>query len=147
MKSVKKKITAMLLAILLIFSGSMIAVDVMQPVTVAAASAVKLNKTSLTMTKGKTYQLKLRPTQKKVKWSSSRKTVVSVSKSGKIWPKTGGISGFCRGGRHNFSLQFCQGLCILTSLVVNCGGNIHICGEEAHGFPPGDYFFRKEAAL
>ena len=59
MKSVKKKITAMLLTILLIFSGSMIAVDVMQPVTVAAASAVKLNKTSLTMTKGKTYQLKV----------------------------------------------------------------------------------------
>ena len=90
MKSVKKKITAMLLTILLIFSGSMIAVDVMQPVTVAAASAVKLNKTSLTMTKGKTYQLKLRPAQKKVKWSSSKKKVVSVSKRGKLTAKKAG---------------------------------------------------------
>ncbi|MEI3091279.1 MAG: hypothetical protein V8S83_03050 [Oscillospiraceae bacterium] len=55
-------------------------------------------------------------------------------------------SGFAAVGRHNLRLHFHYGLCILTSLVVNCGGNIHICGEAAHGFPPGDYFFRKEAA-
>ena len=100
-----------------------------------------MSKNSAVLCKKNTVQLKVKGYKGKLSWGTTNKKVVSVSKSGKIWSKTGGISGFCRGGRHNFSLQFCQGLCILTSLVVNCGGNIHICGGCSHGFPPGTIFF------
>lgn len=87
MKNAKKRVAAMFLAFLLVFCGSVITMDVVQTVPVFAASAVKLNKTKLTLKKGQTYQLKLSPDQKKVKWSSSKKTVVSVSKKGKLTAK------------------------------------------------------------
>lgn len=90
MKNVKKRVAAMFLAFLLVFCGSVITMDVVQTVPVFAASAVKLNKTKLTLKKGQTYQLKLSPDQKKVKWSSSKKNVVSVSKKGKLTAKKAG---------------------------------------------------------
>ena len=53
----------------------------------AASKEVKLNKTSLTLTQGKTYKLKLnnaktlnKSQKKKAKWSSTNKAVVKVSK-------------------------------------------------------------------
>lgn len=53
---------------------------------------VKLNKKSITITKGKTYTLKINGTKKKAKWSSSKKSIVSVSKSGKVKGKKRGSS-------------------------------------------------------
>ena len=53
----------------------------------AASDKVKLNKTSVTLTQGKTYKLKLnnakslnKSQKKKVKWSSTNKAIVKVSK-------------------------------------------------------------------
>lgn len=51
---------------------------------------VKLNKTSLTMKKGKTYQLKLKNTSKKVTWKSTDKKVAAVGKNGKVAAKKKG---------------------------------------------------------
>lgn len=51
---------------------------------------VKLNKTSLTMKKGKTYQLKLKNTSKKVTWKSTDKKVAAVGKNGKVTAKKKG---------------------------------------------------------
>ena len=54
-------------------------------VPVSAASP-KLNKTKVTILKGKTYQLKVKGS-KKVKWSSNKKSVAAVSSKGKVKAK------------------------------------------------------------
>ena len=57
---------------------------------VASAAKVKLNKTSLTLTKGKSYTLKVKGTSKKVTWKSSKKSVASVSQKGRVTAKKTG---------------------------------------------------------
>ena len=61
-------------------------------VTTPVKPSVKLDKTSLTLTKGKTYTLKtaITGTNKAVSWSSSNSSVASVDKSGKVTAKTKG---------------------------------------------------------
>lgn len=53
-------------------------------VTVEAATTVKINKSKLTLEKGKSYTLKITGTTKKVKWASSNKKVATVSTKGKV---------------------------------------------------------------
>lgn len=53
----------------------------------AYAASVKLNKKTVYMLKGKTYKLKVKGTRAKVKWKSSDKKVVTVSKKGKLKAK------------------------------------------------------------
>lgn len=57
-----------------------------------AAGAVKLNKTKMVLEMGDTYQLKVKNTTKKVKWSSSDKKVVKVNSKGKLTPKSVGTA-------------------------------------------------------
>lgn len=52
---------------------------------------IKLNKTSLSLNKGKTYTLKL-SNKKKATWSSSKKSVATVSSSGKVKAKKKGTA-------------------------------------------------------
>ena len=61
-------------------------------VTTPVKPSVKLDKTSLTLTKGKTYTLKttVTGTNKAVSWSSSNSSVASVDKNGKVTAKTKG---------------------------------------------------------
>jgi len=63
-------------------------------VTTSVKPSVKLNKTSLTLTKGKTYTLKttVTGTNKVVSWSSSNSSVASVDKNGKVTAKTKGTA-------------------------------------------------------
>lgn len=56
------------------------------------ASKLKLNKTKITVYKGCTETLKVTGSKKKVKWSSSKKAVASVSSSGKIKGKKKGTA-------------------------------------------------------
>jgi len=49
-----------------------------------AQAKVKLNKTSLVMKEGDTYQLKVKGTKKKVTWKSTNKKVATVSKKGLV---------------------------------------------------------------
>lgn len=70
------------LALLLCFLGSTEAVNVQ--------AAVKLNKTSLTLTVGQSKQLKLLGKTKNVKWTSNKKTVAIVSQKGKVTGKKAG---------------------------------------------------------
>lgn len=56
-------------------------------IEVQAASKVKLNKSSLSLNKGKTYTLKLQNNKKKVKWSSSNTKVATVNSKGKVTAK------------------------------------------------------------
>ena len=76
----KNSIRSFLVLFVLIFSFSM----------PANAARVKLNKKSLSLTVGKTYKLKVKGTKKKVKWNSSNKKVVTVSKKGKVTAKKAG---------------------------------------------------------
>ena len=50
----------------------------------ASAATIKLNKKTATVTVGKTVQLKVSGTKKKVTWTSSKKSVATVSSTGKI---------------------------------------------------------------
>ena len=63
-------------------------------VTTPVKPSVKLDKTSLTLTKGKTYTLKttVTGTNKTVSWSSSNSSVASVDKNGRVTAKTKGTA-------------------------------------------------------
>ena len=67
-------------------------------VTTPVKPSVKLDKTSLTLTKGKTYTLKtaVTGTNKAVSWSSSNSSVASVDKNGKVTAKVDGVSASCK---------------------------------------------------
>lgn len=53
----------------------------------AEAATMKLNKKTLTLAVGSTYTLKVKKASGKVKWKSSKKSVVSVSSKGKVTAK------------------------------------------------------------
>lgn len=61
-----------------------------QFVAVAQAATVKLNKTKLTLEVGKSYTLKISGTKSKVTWSSSDKTIATVSSKGVVKAKKAG---------------------------------------------------------
>ena len=78
MKIVKRLVTLlMIMAVLVAFT------PLLQDGEVYAAS-IKLNKKTVYLLKGKTYKLKVKGSKSKAKWISSDKTVVSVSKKGKL---------------------------------------------------------------
>lgn len=60
--------------------------------SIQAEAAPKLNKKNVTVTVGKTVKLKVTGTKKKVKWSSSKKAVCTVSKSGLVKGKKAGTA-------------------------------------------------------
>ena len=61
-------------------------------IEVQAKTTIKLNTTKKTIDKGKTYTLKVLNTKKKVKWSSSNKSVATVSSTGKVTAKKAGTA-------------------------------------------------------
>lgn len=84
MNKINKKIISIFLAFTIIFAGfNMIG-------TPSYAATVKLNKTNIVLLKGKTCQLKLYNTSRKVTWSSSNRSIATVSKSGKVTAKNKG---------------------------------------------------------
>lgn len=58
----------------------------------SAAAKVKLNKTSISLKKGKSGTLTLKNNKAKVKWSSSNKKIATVSSKGKVKAKKYGIA-------------------------------------------------------
>lgn len=85
MKKFKKSLCLVLSCLMLI------SVFVVTPISASAkAKKPKLSKKSVTITRGKTYKLKLKNAKaKKVKWTSSKKSVATVKK-GKITTKKAG---------------------------------------------------------
>lgn len=79
----KKKILSLLVMAALIFTLA-------PPANVSAKA--KISKKSVIITKGKTYTLKVTGTKKKVRWTSSKKSVASVSKKGKVTGKKRGFA-------------------------------------------------------
>lgn len=82
-KNFKMKIVAAALVI-----GVTVATPITVPftghVTVAEAATVKINKTKVTLEKGKTTTLKVTGTKSKVTWKTSNKKVASVSSKGVV---------------------------------------------------------------
>lgn len=58
----------------------------------SASAAVKLSEKKITLTVGKSKTLKVKGTKKKVKWSSSKKSVATVSSKGKVTAKKKGTA-------------------------------------------------------
>lgn len=72
-----------------------LAVPVSAPVPAAVvceAATVKLSATKKTLTVGKSFTLSVKGTKKKVTWSSSKKSVASVSAKGKVTAKKAGTA-------------------------------------------------------
>ncbi len=57
-----------------------------------AVETSSLNKTNISITKGKTYQLKLNGTSQKVTWSTSNKSIATVTSNGKVTAKKVGTT-------------------------------------------------------
>ena len=77
-----KWMAAIFLLLIVVFAGS----------TFASAASVKLSKKKLTLFVGKAYTLSVSGTSKKVKWSSSKKSVATVTSKGKIKAKKKGTA-------------------------------------------------------
>lgn len=77
-----KRMASYFFSILLI--GSLISISVLSPTTAYASSKITLNKTSITLVKGKQSKLKVKGTRKKVKWSSKNKKIAKVTTKGTV---------------------------------------------------------------
>lgn len=84
MKQIRKPIFMLLLVLM----AAIMSVGVYQ--TRIESAAVKLNKKTISIQKGKNYKLKVLGTGKKIKWSSSSKKVATVSKKGIVTGKSVG---------------------------------------------------------
>ena len=79
-----KKLLLSILIVTTMMSISQIAFINLQTSSIVEASTIKLNKTKLTLYKGKTYTLKVSGTKKSVKWSSSNSKIATVNSKGKV---------------------------------------------------------------
>ena len=87
------KIKKLLLSLVIVLSLgliSQIAIPEMFSSSVVQAASVKISKTKYTMNKGETFKLKIKGTNKKVKWSSSNKIIATVNSNGKVKAKKKG---------------------------------------------------------
>ena len=64
----------------------------LQSINTLEAASIKLNKTKKTIYEGNTYSLKVKGTKKKVKWSSSNKSIAKVNSKGKVTAKKNGTA-------------------------------------------------------
>lgn len=92
MRKFKRLLTMISLCLSVMLVVPIIAPKIPSSVTVEAATKVKLNKSKATLFTGKTLQLKLNGAKGKVTWSSSKKSVATVSKSGKVKAKKNGTA-------------------------------------------------------
>ncbi len=61
----------------------------------ASAKRVKLNKKAVTLKVGQSVKLKIKNTKRKVKWSSNKKKVATVTSKGKVKAKKKGTAKIC----------------------------------------------------
>lgn len=90
MKSMKRILYSLVLSMMIVLVSPTILPLPGQITQVEAA--VKLNKKSVTLIKGQSTTLKITGTKKKAKWSTNKKSVVTVSQNGKIVAKKKGTA-------------------------------------------------------
>lgn len=81
----KKKLLLLITVLCLTFTFA-------TPLNVNAGRKFKLNKTSISLSVGKTYKLKVRNTKKSIRWSVKNKKIASVSKKGTVKAKKSGTT-------------------------------------------------------
>lgn len=91
MRKLRTKVMALALAFSLGVAAPA-ALPTVNTTTVASAATVKLSQTKVALKVGQTKQLKLTGTKKAITWSSSKKSVATVSKSGKVTAKAAGTA-------------------------------------------------------
>lgn len=84
-KIISQGITALL-------SLSLVVASAIPASQASAAKKIKLNKSKLTLKVGETYTLKLKNNKAKIKWSSSKKKIATVSAKGKVKAKKPGTT-------------------------------------------------------
>lgn len=82
----RKKLLAQVLVLAVLFSS------VFNAVNTTAAGTIRLNKKKVSLKVGKTVKLKLYGTKKKVRWTSKKKSVATVSTVGKVRAKKAGTA-------------------------------------------------------
>ena len=92
MKSVKNIPLIILLSLLLSVTGSTSSLSIINPVVTVEAATVKISKTKATMLKGEELKLKISGTKSKIKWSSSRPKIASVTSKGIVRAKKKGTA-------------------------------------------------------
>lgn len=92
MKMNIKRIIATLLFVLLMITITPNICDFNGNVKTAEAATVKISKKKATLIKGQTLKLKITGTKTKVKWSSSKKSVATVSSKGVVKAKKKGTA-------------------------------------------------------
>ncbi len=93
------------------------------PDAFAAAKPV-LNKTSINLKEGQTYQLKLKNAKQKVSWKSKNKSVATVSQKGKVKAKKSGtavITATCAGRTYRCNVKVQKTYLSKTELTINYG--------------------------
>lgn len=91
MKNLRKSICAVLMLLTLTCCSLVVIPSLTAPIT-AEAATIKINKKKLTLDKGKTFQLKITGTKKKVTWKSSKPSVAKVTSKGKVTGKKAGTA-------------------------------------------------------
>lgn len=81
MTRIKKYLLAILSVIILSLTIPVLLPSLNNISTVEAAT-IKINKKTATLEKGKTLQLKITGTKMKIRWSTSKKSIASVSSKG-----------------------------------------------------------------
>lgn len=92
MKKVKKLLIAMCMCLAVFLCTPKGMPDSFGSITAEAASNVKLNKKKATLYVGETLKLKVKGTKSKVKWSSNKKSVATVTSKGKVKAKKKGTA-------------------------------------------------------
>lgn len=83
-----RKTRKWLYPILFLLLAAMLAV----PTSASAASKIKMSRSAVAMSKGKTYRLKVSGTRKKAVWRSSNQSVATVSQSGIVKARKSGTA-------------------------------------------------------
>ena len=99
--------------------------------------APKLNKTSITLKVGQTYQLKLSGTNQKITWKSSNPKIVTVNKAGKLQAKSAGnatVTAQVNGIRFVCKVKIQKKSCSGKASSHRCSGKTspYCCSEAWH---------------
>ena len=93
-----KMLVAMLMAVVVLVGAN----------AQTASASVKINKKKIVLVPKKTYKLKVKGTNKKVKWKSSKKSIATVSKDGTVKAKKKGttiVTGKVNGKKYSCTVK------------------------------------------
>lgn len=122
MKNMKKVLATVIIALSLL-TISPTNLPYTNVLTVEAAAKVKINKTKATVIVGKGLQLKITGSKTKVKWSTSNKSVATVSNNGKVTAKKSGtatITALVNNKKYYCKVTVKRAPKLVTNIITTC---------------------------